>query len=165
MIGSRRLLSLDNVSHKACVMRFMRSAIAPRRIGSADRRMTRGEYRLMTMCRAKSLFMHDAVDGGSRVFGCGGDPLTHSSCRCITTSCTKSRFYALMPSTAASEHSSATVSRRFRGSCRCVTTSCSKPHACVSYAMLCRMRPPSFWVHCIVDRSRGNYRLLNNVVA
>ena len=63
LIGPRRFLSLDNVSHKACVMRLMRSAIAPRRIGSADRRMTRGEYRRMTMCRAKSLFMHYAIDG------------------------------------------------------------------------------------------------------
>ena len=92
LIGPRRLLSLDNVSHKACVMRFMRSAIAPRLIGSANRRMTRGEYRRMTMCRAKSLFMHDAVDSGSRVFGCGNDRLTRGSCRCITTSYTKSAF-------------------------------------------------------------------------
>ena len=36
--------------------------------------------------------MHDAVDGGSRAFGCGGDRLTRGSCRCITASCTKSAF-------------------------------------------------------------------------
>ena len=112
----------------------MHSAIAPRRIGSANRRMTRGEYRRMTMCRAKSLFMHDAVDGGSRVFGCDGNRLTRGSYRCITTSCTESRFYALMLSTVVPKYSSATVSRRFRGSYRCITTSCTKPHACVSYA-------------------------------
>ena len=58
---------------KPAIMRFMRSAIAPRRIGSADRRMTRGEYRRMTMCHTKPRFMHDAVDGGSRIFGCGDD--------------------------------------------------------------------------------------------
>ena len=92
LIGPRRLLSLDNVSHKACVMCLMRSAIAPRMIGSADRRMTRGECRRLTMCRAKSLFMHDAVNGGSRSFGCVGHRLTRGSCRCVTTSCTKSAF-------------------------------------------------------------------------
>ena len=134
-------------------------------------------------------FMHDAVDGGTRAFGCYGDRLIRGSYHCVTTSCTKSRFYALMLSTAAPEHSSATDSRFFRGSCRCITTSCTKSRfyalmpstaaperssAAVSrrfrmlaliVLMLCRMRPPSFWVHCIVDKFRGNYRLLNDAVA
>ena len=86
--------------------------------------------------------MHDAVDGGSRVFGRDGDRLTRGSCRCITTSCTKSCFYALMLSTAAPEHSSATISRRFRGSCRCITTSCADPHACVNYAYVLSYASP-----------------------
>ena len=43
-------------------------------------------------------------------------------------------FDALMLSTVAPEHSSATASRRFRGSYRCITMSCTKPHACGIYS-------------------------------
>ena len=155
--------------------------------------MTRGECRCWTMCRAKSLFMHDAVNGGSRTFGCAGHRMTRGSCRCLTTSCTKSRFYAVMLSSAAPERSGATTGRWARGADYfvCALLSASAPEcsgvlfarrarradcfpsnlsmsiACLRWLCLCPIGcvPQAFGCIAVPTGLGGNYRLLNDAVA